>query len=234
MKPVWQQDFHHQHSHEDAVSSVGISTPGDLDGKRLNDWISGLLRTKGGDIYRMKGVLSVKGSRIDSFSKASTCFSTRNSIARGEVMPARIHSCSSDKNLDRAALTEGFKACIARRGGRVRSSWQLVVGFRKTLARLAPSSRPRRLRDLATSNCRMQFTKHWAAVLEDYVIDLAWSPDATLLAAAAGSGAVSLFNAEDGTKRHDLPGHEDGTNCLAWSQRLRPRTYWLREAKMVQ
>ena len=62
----------------------------------------------------------------------------------------------------------------------------------------------------------MQLTKHWAAVLEDYVIDLAWSPDATLLAAAAGSGAVSLFNAEDGTKRHDLPGHEDGTNCLAW------------------
>ena len=26
VKPVWQQDFHAQHSHEDAVTSVGIST----------------------------------------------------------------------------------------------------------------------------------------------------------------------------------------------------------------
>jgi len=62
----------------------------------------------------------------------------------------------------------------------------------------------------------MQLTKHWAATLEDYVIDLAWSPDGAQLAAAAGSGPVSLFAAADGTRRHQLPGHDDGTNCLAW------------------
>ena len=58
-KPGWQRDYHVAHTHNDAVTSVGISTPGDLDGKKLNDWISELLRTKGGDIDRMKGVLSV-------------------------------------------------------------------------------------------------------------------------------------------------------------------------------
>jgi hypothetical protein len=61
-KPGWQRDYHAAHSHNDAVTSVGISTPGDLDGKRLNEWISELLRTKGADIYRMKGVLAVKGT----------------------------------------------------------------------------------------------------------------------------------------------------------------------------
>ena len=61
-KPVWQRDFHAAHSHNDNVTSVGLSVPGDLDGKRLNDWISTLLRVKGGDLYRMKGVLAVKGS----------------------------------------------------------------------------------------------------------------------------------------------------------------------------
>ena len=62
----------------------------------------------------------------------------------------------------------------------------------------------------------MQLTKHWAATLDDYVIDLAWSPDGTQLAAASASGPVSLFTATDGARRHQLPGHDNGTNCLAW------------------
>jgi WD40 repeat protein len=62
----------------------------------------------------------------------------------------------------------------------------------------------------------VNLTKHWAATLDDYVIDLAWSPDGTLLAAASASGPVSLFARTDGARRHELPGHEPGTNCLAW------------------
>lgn len=63
----------------------------------------------------------------------------------------------------------------------------------------------------------MQLTKHWASQLDDYAIDLAWSPDGTQLAAASSAGLISLFAATDGKKRHELPGHPDGTNCLAWS-----------------
>jgi WD40 repeat protein len=62
----------------------------------------------------------------------------------------------------------------------------------------------------------MQLTKHWAATLDDYVIDLAWSPDGTMLAAASAAGPISLFATNDGAKRHELAGHEGGTNCLAW------------------
>lgn len=63
----------------------------------------------------------------------------------------------------------------------------------------------------------MRLTKHWAAVLDDYVIDLAWSGDNALLAAASASGPVSLFGADDGAKRHSLPGHDNGANCVAWA-----------------
>lgn len=63
----------------------------------------------------------------------------------------------------------------------------------------------------------MQLTKHWAGQLDDYVIDLAWSPDGTALAAASAAGPVTLFAATDGAARHTLPGHDDGTNALAWS-----------------
>jgi len=68
----------------------------------------------------------------------------------------------------------------------------------------------------------MQLTKHWAATLDDYAIDLAWSPDGTLLAAASAAGPVSLFAAADGTRRHELPGHAHGTNCLAWQPVAHP------------
>jgi WD40 repeat protein len=62
----------------------------------------------------------------------------------------------------------------------------------------------------------MNLTKHWAAVLDDYVIDLAWSPDGTQLAAASASGPVSIFQGPTGARLHELPGHDNGTNCLAW------------------
>lgn len=62
----------------------------------------------------------------------------------------------------------------------------------------------------------MQLTKHWAAQLDDYAIDLGWSPKGTQLAAASAAGPVSLFAAPDGARQHELSGHENGTNCIAW------------------
>jgi WD40 repeat protein len=62
----------------------------------------------------------------------------------------------------------------------------------------------------------MQLTKHWAGQLDDYVIDLAWSPDGSQLAAASASGPITLFSAQDGSRRHELPGHKGGSNAVAW------------------
>jgi WD40 repeat protein len=62
----------------------------------------------------------------------------------------------------------------------------------------------------------MQLTKHWAGQLDDYVIDLAWSGDGALLAAASASGPIALCSAADGARRHELAGHDGGTNAVAW------------------
>jgi WD40 repeat protein len=62
----------------------------------------------------------------------------------------------------------------------------------------------------------MNLSKHWAATLDDYVIDLAWSPDGALLAAASAAGGITLYEAATGSVKHALPGHENGANCLAW------------------
>ena len=113
VKPVWQKDYHAAHEHDDDVTSVGIQQPGDLDGKRLNDWISQLLRTKGGDIYRMKGVLSVKGSNKRLvFQGVHMLFDAKFDREWG-ADPRGNTLVFIGKNLDRSALTEAFRACLA-------------------------------------------------------------------------------------------------------------------------
>ncbi len=111
-KPGWQQDFHGAHEHNDAVTSVGISEPGELDGKRLNDWISGLLRDQGGDIYRMKGVLAVKGSNKRLVFQGVHMLFDAKFDREWENQPRQNTLVFIGKNLDRAALTEKFKACL--------------------------------------------------------------------------------------------------------------------------
>jgi len=113
VKPVWQKDYPHTHTHEDAVSSVGISEPGELDGKRLNEWISQLLKTKGNDIYRMKGVLSVRGSTKRLVFQGVHMLFDAKFDREWAGAPRTNTLVFIGKNLDRAALNEGFKACLS-------------------------------------------------------------------------------------------------------------------------
>ena len=60
--PSTQQYFDAGRSHDDTVGSVALEIEGDLDSDRLNNWLSVLLQTEGPNIFRMKGILSIKDS----------------------------------------------------------------------------------------------------------------------------------------------------------------------------
>ncbi len=112
VRPVWQQDFEHTHSHDEEVSSVGITLDGDCDPQRLNDWISKLLQTKGNDIYRSKGVLSVKGTpKRLVFQGVHMLFDAKFHDEWGD-RPRKNTLVFIGKDLDRQALNEGFKSCL--------------------------------------------------------------------------------------------------------------------------
>ena len=114
LKYSWDRTFRHEHSHDEEVSSVGISTPGNLDGTKLNAWISELLKTKGGDIYRMKGVLCVKGTNKRLVFQGVHMLFDAKFDREWKTDENRTNTLVFiGKNLDRAALTEGFKACLA-------------------------------------------------------------------------------------------------------------------------
>lgn len=114
LKYFWDRTFRHEHSHDEEVSSVGISIEGELDGKKLNDWISKLLAEKGGDIFRMKGVLVVKGTKKRLvFQGVHMLFDAKFDREWKDGENRTNTLVFIGKHLDRAALTEGFKACLA-------------------------------------------------------------------------------------------------------------------------
>jgi G3E family GTPase len=113
LSPELSYVFKPDHEHDDEVSSVGITTPGDLDPNKLNAWLGNLLRTQGQDIFRMKGVLSIKGSAERFvFQGVHMLFDGRPDRAWGDE-PRTNKLIFIGRNLDRDALTAGFNACLA-------------------------------------------------------------------------------------------------------------------------
>ncbi|MGH8286930.1 MAG: CobW family GTP-binding protein, partial [Steroidobacteraceae bacterium] len=59
--PALERRFASHHHHDAEIGSVGIVDPRPLDPRKLDDWLSYLLQSRGQDIFRMKGVLNVSG-----------------------------------------------------------------------------------------------------------------------------------------------------------------------------
>lgn len=110
--PVAEREFKPPHEHDDEVTSVGISVAGDLDLKRLNNWLGVLLRTQGPDIFRMKGVLSIAGQPDRFvFQGVHMLFDGRPDRPWGAA-PRQNSLIFIGRNLDRTSLVEGFQRCL--------------------------------------------------------------------------------------------------------------------------
>merc|ERR1712084_15193 len=102
------------HQHDDRVSSVGIHVPGEVDQEKLNEWIGWLLREKGVDLFRSKGVLSVKGMKDRFvFQAIHMLFANSTGCPWEDGEERRCKMIFIGKNLNREELTSGFMQCIA-------------------------------------------------------------------------------------------------------------------------
>merc|ERR1719282_202647 len=103
------------HQHDERVSSVGINVKGEVDQTKLNDWIGWLLKEKGVDLFRTKGVLAVKGMKQKFvFQAIHMLFANSNEGSWGPDEERRCKMVFIGKNLDRAELTDGFMKCMAK------------------------------------------------------------------------------------------------------------------------
>jgi len=102
-----------EHQHDASVTSVGIQREGTLDLEKINSWLSTLLREKGQDIFRCKGVLSVEGM------DAKFVFQGVHMTFQGEPQQpwkpdeTRVNKLIFiGKKLNREELVASFQSCI--------------------------------------------------------------------------------------------------------------------------
>ncbi len=113
LDPLETCEYKPDHEHDEEVTSVGITLPGDLQLEKLNGWLSLLLREQGQDIFRMKGVLSVRGwDQRYVFQGVHMLFDGRPDRPWGNE---KRHNkmIFIGRKLDRASLENGFRECLA-------------------------------------------------------------------------------------------------------------------------
>lgn len=107
-------DTEGEHQHDQRVSSISFKFDGELNVKKLQRWLGIMLKKKGQDMFRYKGVLAVKG--MDSkfvFQGVHMLFSggfqKEFQWKDGETRSCRFVFIG--KNLDKEYLEENFMAC---------------------------------------------------------------------------------------------------------------------------
>ncbi|MBC7997383.1 MAG: GTP-binding protein [Leptolyngbya sp.] len=111
---IFSTNYEASHTHDSEVSSVGITSPGDLDEKKFNEWLSKLLREQGTDIFRMKGVLSLAGkSERFVFQGVHMLFDGRPDKPWADEERSN-QIVFIGRNLNRKMLVEGFQSCLKK------------------------------------------------------------------------------------------------------------------------
>ncbi len=111
-EPIAQHAFA-SHHHDEAISSIGLTDARAVDPQKLNDWLSYLLQSRGPDIFRMKGVMSVKGeNRRYVFHGVHMMFDGRFEKP-WPVDAERLNTLVFiGRNLDRQELEAGLHSCF--------------------------------------------------------------------------------------------------------------------------
>jgi G3E family GTPase len=101
------------HSHDDEVGSVGITFGGDLYAKKVSEFLSEYTQTFGADIFRFKGILSIKGEKQRFvFQGVHMLFDGTFDRPWG-TSERRNQVVFIGRNLDRDAIEAGFAGCLA-------------------------------------------------------------------------------------------------------------------------
>jgi len=103
-----------EHEHDNTVSSISILQPGEVDLDAVQTWVGTVLREKGADIYRMKGVLAIAHAEKKFVYQAVHMIFNGNFEDKwepGEKRQSKLVFIG--KNLDHAALKEAFAACAS-------------------------------------------------------------------------------------------------------------------------
>ena len=114
VEPAEAFEYASPHEHDETVGSVGVRLPGDLDPDRFEQWMITLLRNRGTDIFRTKGVLSLAGdTKRFVFQGVHMLFDGQAGREWQADDQRESQLVFIGRDLDRTELTEGLRACLA-------------------------------------------------------------------------------------------------------------------------
>jgi G3E family GTPase len=103
------------HEHDDGIASLSLSSEVPLDERRLGAWMPTIVRTFGVDLLRYKGIVAFKGSdRRFVLQGVHMLLDGDFQQPWGPNDPRKSRVVFIGRNLDREALTRGFRDCIAQ------------------------------------------------------------------------------------------------------------------------
>ena len=207
------------HHHEDDISSIGISDPRPLDPAKLNQWLDYLLKTRGQDIFRMKGVLNVKGEdRRQVFHGVHMMFDAQAERPWG-LTPARqqpgVHRPRTGSRRVRSRLRIRRRE-VVRNAGKAIAVLRARAARRRCVRRLR-----RRLRLVAGRQVRSPIAggegkvgaRHASRAtlglrtIGEHLLGtlaVAWQPRAQRFATSGQDGAIALWDAATATPTQAL------------------------------
>ena len=111
LKVAAEHVFNPEHTHDDTVQSVALEVDGEIEQFALNAWLGRLLQTQGPDIFRLKGIVALKGEdRRFVFQGVHMLFDGQPGTPWGEERRSN-RLVFIGRNLDEAALEQGLRGC---------------------------------------------------------------------------------------------------------------------------
>lgn len=102
-----------EHSHDESVKSFYFTEDRPLDLPKTEAWLSELLATHGGDIYRSKGILNIQGqAKRIVFQGVQMMFDARPDRLWNVGERKQSQLVFIGKDLDEAKIKAGFEACL--------------------------------------------------------------------------------------------------------------------------
>jgi G3E family GTPase len=104
----------HDHEHDDAVGSLALVEEQPMDLDKLGGWLADLVADRGPDLFRMKGIIQLKGEdRRYVFQSVHMLLDGDFDRAWTSGERRRTEFVIIGRDLDHEALRSGFLACVA-------------------------------------------------------------------------------------------------------------------------